>query len=84
MRKTKPLTEIILQKTEGIIIHIIEFIERLTTEKILHHSFVKGWEWDAEMLEACPISNSVAELFAFRMKNLPAYVPCLVSGLNKG
>ena len=72
LRRTRPLTDIILQKTEGIAIHIIELIERLTTEKILHHGFVKGWEWDPEMLEACPISNSVAELFAFKMKSLPA------------
>ena len=71
LRRTKPLAEVILQKTEGIIMHIIEFIGRLTSEKILRHGFVKGWEWDSEMIEACPISDSVAELFAFKMKNLP-------------
>ena len=72
LRRTKPLTEVILQKTEGIIMHIIEFIGRLTSEKILRHGFVKGWEWDSDMIEACPISDSVAELFAFKMMNLPA------------
>ena len=71
LRSTKPLTEVILQKTEGIIMHIIEFIGRLTSEKILRHSFVKGWEWDSKMIESCPISSSVAELCAHKMKNLP-------------
>jgi ATP-dependent RNA helicase DDX31/DBP7 len=71
LRRTKWLTEIILQKTDGIIIHIIEFIGRLTMEKILCHSFVKGWEWDSEVIESCPISESVAELFTFKLKSLP-------------
>lgn len=71
LRRTKPLTEVILQKTDGIVIHIIEFIGRLTMERILTHSFVKGWEWDSESLECCPISASVAELFTFKLKSLP-------------
>ncbi|KAL3786625.1 hypothetical protein ACHAWO_004443 [Cyclotella atomus] len=70
LRRTKPLTEIILQKTDGIIIHIIEFIGRLTMERILCHSFVKGWEWDSEVIESCPISESVAELFTFKLRTL--------------
>ena len=69
-RRTKALTEIILQKTDGIIIHIIEFIGRLTMEKILCHSFVRGWEWDSEAIEDCPISESVAELFSFKLNSL--------------
>ncbi|KAL7505781.1 hypothetical protein ACHAXN_003226 [Cyclotella atomus] len=71
-RRTKPLAEIILQKTDGIVIHIIEFIGRLTIERILCHSFVKGWEWDNETIEACPISDSVAELFTYKLKRLSA------------
>ena len=71
IRRTKPLTEIVLQKTDGIIIHIIEFIGRLTMERILCHSFVKGWEWDNEVIENCPIWESVAELFTFKLKTLP-------------
>jgi ATP-dependent RNA helicase DDX31/DBP7 len=72
LRRTKPLTEIILQKTDGIVIHIIEFIGRLTAERILCHSFVKGWEWDSETIESCPISDSVAELFTHKLKRLSA------------
>ncbi|KAL3802092.1 hypothetical protein HJC23_010848, partial [Cyclotella cryptica] len=71
LRRTKPLSNIILQKTDGIVIHIIEFIGRLTMDRILCHSFVKGWEWDSEVIEGCPISDSVAELFAFKLKKLP-------------
>jgi ATP-dependent RNA helicase DDX31/DBP7 len=70
LRRTKSLTEIILQKTDGIIIHIIEFIGRLTMERILCHSFVKGWEWDSKVIESCPISESVAELFTFKLRSL--------------
>jgi ATP-dependent RNA helicase DDX31/DBP7 len=73
LRRTKPLTEIILQKTDGIIIHIIEFIGRLTMERILCHSFVKGWEWDSDVIESCPISESVAELFTFKLRTLSMF-----------
>eukprot|EP00804_Cyclotella_cryptica_P007759 CCRYP_001367-RB/>CCRYP_001367-RB protein AED:0.13 eAED:0.13 QI:72/1/0.83/1/0.6/0.5/6/0/1635 len=78
-RRTKLLSEIILQKTEGLVIHVIEFIGRLTIERILNHSFVKGWEWEMEEIEACPISESVAELFTFKLKNLP---PDVLLGLQ--
>ena len=70
LRRTKRLTEIILQKTDGIIIHIIEFISRLADERHLCHSFVKGWEWDDEVIENCPISETVAELITMRLKSL--------------
>eukprot|EP00804_Cyclotella_cryptica_P014082 CCRYP_021190-RA/>CCRYP_021190-RA protein AED:0.03 eAED:0.03 QI:0/1/0.85/1/0.83/0.71/7/1221/1474 len=78
-RRTKLLSEIILQKTEGLVIHVIEFIGRLTIERILNHSFCKGWEWEMEEIEACPISESVAELFTFKLKNLP---PDVLLGLQ--
>ncbi|KAL7520379.1 hypothetical protein ACHAWX_005315 [Stephanocyclus meneghinianus] len=71
LRRTNSLSEIILQKTDGIVIHMIEFIERLTIDRILTHSFVKGWEWDSEAIEGCPISESVAEMFTFKLKMLP-------------
>ena len=70
LRRTKRLAEIILQKTDGIILHIIEFISRLADERILCHSLVKGWEWDSEAIETCPISETVAELFTIRLKSL--------------
>lgn len=60
LRRTLSLSEVILQKTDGIVIHMIEFIRRLTTERILYHSFVKGWEWDNEVVQYCP-TESVAE-----------------------
>jgi ATP-dependent RNA helicase DDX31/DBP7 len=72
LRRTKLLSDIVLQKTDGIAIHIIEFIGRLTMDRILCHSFVKGWEWDTEVIESYPISNSVAELFVFKLNKLPS------------
>ena len=70
LRRTRPLSETILHKTDGIVIHIIELIERLTMENILCHSLIKGWEWDSEVIESCPISDSVAELFSFKLRTL--------------
>ena len=73
-RRTRALSDLVLHKTDGIPIHLIEFIQRLVTEKILLHSLVKGWEWDCEVIENFPISNTVAGLFAFKIKSLPSDV----------
>eukprot|EP00804_Cyclotella_cryptica_P013328 CCRYP_005112-RC/>CCRYP_005112-RC protein AED:0.18 eAED:0.18 QI:308/1/1/1/0.83/0.57/7/3885/795 len=73
-RRTKSLSEVILQKTDGIAIHIMEFIGRLTMERILRHSFDKGWEWEHEVIERCPISDSVAELLVFKLNKLSSNV----------
>eukprot|EP00956_Cyclotella_meneghiniana_P013736 scaffold20064_cov91-Cyclotella_meneghiniana.AAC.1 len=70
LRRTRLLSETILHKTDGIVIHIIELIGRLTMEKILCHSLIKGWEWGSEVIESCPISDTVAELFSFKLKTL--------------
>jgi ATP-dependent RNA helicase DDX31/DBP7 len=74
LRRTKGLADIILQKTQGLVIHIIEFVGRLVTDRILCHSFVKGWEWSNEVIESCQISDSVAELLTFKLKDLPDHV----------
>lgn len=70
-RRTKPLTEIILQKTDGIVIHVIEFVGRLVADRLLTHSLVRGWEWDCDVIDSYPISDSVAELFIIKLKSLP-------------
>jgi hypothetical protein len=51
----------------------IEFIGRLTVDKILCHSTLAGWEWHSEAIEGCPMSQSVAELFTLKLKMLPAH-----------
>jgi ATP-dependent RNA helicase DDX31/DBP7 len=38
---------------------------------MLCHSFIKGWEWDSQVIEGCKISDSVAELLTDKLKNLP-------------
>jgi ATP-dependent RNA helicase DDX31/DBP7 len=38
---------------------------------MLHHSFIKGWQWDSRVIEGCQISDSVAELLRDKLKNLP-------------
>ena len=70
LRKIKPFCESIMQKTDGIVIHMIELIDRLVHDKILLYSLTKGWEWDNHKLEHCPISDNVAELFASKLNML--------------
>lgn len=73
-RRTKLLSEVVMQKTNGLVIHIIEFLGRLTKEKLLTHSLIKGWEWDSDLVDVCPISDDVAELFTSKLQELPSEV----------
>ena len=60
-----------MQKTDGQPLHVIEFIQALTMDSLLTHSFTRGWEWDADSIDICPITDSVAELFAYKLQRLP-------------
>lgn len=71
VRRVRPLSEIVIQKTDGQPLHVIEFIHSLTADGLLTHSFERGWEWDADSIDICPISDSVAELYAFKLRRLP-------------
>ena len=71
VRRVRSLSELVIQKTDGHPLHAIEFIQALTMDNLLTHSFERGWEWDADSIEICPITDSVAELYAFKLRRLP-------------
>jgi predicted ATPase len=70
-RRVKPLSELVIQKTDGHPLHVMEFIQALTVNNLLTHSFSKGWEWDADSIDIFPITDSVAELYSFKLQRLP-------------
>jgi len=71
VRRVRSLSEMVIQKTDGQPLHVIEFVQALTMDNLLTHSFVRGWEWDADSIDICPITDSVAELFALKLRRLP-------------
>ena len=71
IRRVRPLTELVIQKTDGHPLHVIEFIQALSVNNLLTHSFSRGWEWDADSIDIFPITDSVAELYAFKLQRLP-------------
>ena len=70
VRLVRPLTELVIQKTDGHPLHVIEFIQALTVNNLLTHSFSKGWEWDADSIDIFPITDSVAELYSLKLQRL--------------
>ena len=70
VRRVRPLTELVIQKTDGHPLHVIEFIQALTVNNLLTHSFSKGWEWDADSIDIFPITDSVAELYSLKLQRL--------------
>jgi len=71
VRRVRSLSELVIQKTDGQPLHIIVFIQALSMKNLLTHSFTRGWEWDADSIDICAITDSVAELYAFNLKRLP-------------
>jgi predicted ATPase len=70
-RRVRQLSELVIQKTCGLPLFVIEFVRALTTDNLLTHNFTRGWEWDANFIEIFPITESVAELFALKLRRLP-------------
>jgi len=70
IRRVRPLSELVIQKTDGHPLHVMEFIQALTVNNLLTHSFSKGWEWDADSIDIFPITDSVAELYSFKLRRL--------------
>ena len=71
MRRVTPLTVLVIQKTDGHPLHVTEFIQALTANNLLTHSFSRGWEWDADSIDIFPITDSVAELYSYKLRRLP-------------
>ena len=43
----------------------------LTADSLLTLSFTRGWEWDADSIDILLITDSVAELYTFKLRRLP-------------
>ena len=71
VRRVRSLSEVVIQKTDGHPLHVHEFIQTLTIDNFLTYSFIRGWEWDADSIEMLPITDSVAEMYAFKIRKLP-------------
>jgi len=74
MRKTRLLSQIIYQKTQGYPLFVVEFLDVLLTEKLITHDKDLGWKWDAGAIELKEMSINVAELLSSKLQRLPQNV----------
>lgn len=73
LERTKPLAELVLEKTNGNAFYTREFLKLLYAEKLLHFDNLRGeWQWDLELIQAQTITPNVVELMALKIKKLKA------------
>ena len=67
-RYTANLTNIIIQKTRGNPLHLIEFLRTIVENKLLTFSVrLRRWEWDETTLDMQMISSGVVELLTMKI-----------------
>ncbi len=71
IRRVRSLSEVAIQKSGGHPVHLHDFFQTLTMDNLLTYNFTRGWEWDADSIGILPITDSVAELYAFKIRRLP-------------
>lgn len=81
-RKTRSLAEVVHQKTLGIPLFVVEFLDALLTEKLLIHNSANGWGWDVDSIDLKKISSGVAALLACKLEQLPSEVLSAVKLLS--
>ena len=81
-RKTRSLAEVVHQKTLGVPLFVVEFLDALLTEKLLVHNSATGWGWDVDSIDLKKISSGVAELLACKLEQLPNEVLSAVKILS--
>ncbi|GAA6617479.1 AAA family ATPase [Scytonema sp. NUACC26] len=66
-----PLSELILNKTNGNPFFINEFLKSLYTEKLLKFDFErKNWQWDLAQIQVRDITDNVVELMTDKLRKL--------------
>jgi predicted ATPase/signal transduction histidine kinase/CheY-like chemotaxis protein len=70
--KSKSLTNIISEKTQGNPFFVIEFIKSLTEKKYLFRNKAKKWQWHVDKLAKLTATDNVADLMTQRLKRLSA------------
>ena len=69
---TRPLTDLIHQKTQGNAFFVTQFLRSLSAEGLLYFDFdVRHWRWDVESITRKNITDNVVELMAAKIQKLP-------------
>lgn len=71
-RYTRPLSNIVHQKTQGNPMYVKEMLQSLIDNSLLKFSLkTRRWTWDEDVIEIQMISNGVAELITKKLRRLP-------------
>jgi predicted ATPase len=71
-RLTSPLNDVVQRKTTGNPFHIITFMRSLVKDSILSYSLSdQRWVWDIEAVKSTSIDNTVLDLLARKLAQLP-------------
>ena len=81
-RKTRSLAEVVHQKTLGVPLFVVEFLDALLTDKLLVRKSTTGWGWDVDSIDLKKISNGVAELLSCKLQQIPEEVLSAVKILS--
>lgn len=71
-RLCKPLSDLVLLKTEGNALFVLECLKSLVTRRLLQYSCrERRWIYDIDKIRADEIADNVCELFTKKMADLP-------------
>ena len=89
---TRPLAQLVVEKTGGTPLFISQFLQSLYEDGLLTFEMAeRHWVWDIEAIRQRPIIGSVAELMAEKVARLPretqsvlALAACIGNGFRSG
>lgn len=68
-----PLTDLLLEKTQGNPFFLIRFMKGLYEDKLIYFERSKGgWQWDIDNIEQATPTENVVEFLASQIRKLPA------------
>jgi len=71
LKKARPLSELVLAKTNGNPFFINEFLKSLYTEELLEFDFQgRLWQWDLAQIQSREITDNVVELMTNKLRML--------------
>lgn len=78
--RTKPLAELIFQKTQGNPFFLTQLLKSLYQENLISFDFTPlnqqenqgGWKWDIEQIKEVGVTDNVVDLMTNKIKKLPA------------
>ncbi|MCI0691834.1 PAS domain S-box protein [candidate division KSB1 bacterium] len=69
--KSRPLSELVLQKTAGNPFFVTQFLKALHQEKLLEFDYRRGhWQFDLELIQRVGMTDNVVELMAGKIQRL--------------